>query len=256
MGTSVGYYQGGYNPGPRLGPVTRGLLIINSIVFLTLFILAHGFSPSISLTAVKLLAFSLDGLRQGHVWQLLTYGFSEIRLTSFLINAFSLFSFGPIMEAGLGKRRYLGLYFSGIVGGAMVVLLLEFIGNWVNLGRGMLLGSHGPMLAIFVVYSLFYPNAVVNFWGVIPMKSKYLAWVMAGMALLDSMEHSLGGGRLFPLAELGGALAGYLWWRWFRWQRTRSSASLFDLFRYKKHKLSIITDNRENNEQEKKEYYH
>jgi hypothetical protein len=119
----------------------------------------------------------------------------------------------------------------------------------------MLFGAQAPILAMVVVFSIFYPTAMVLFFGIIPMKSKHMAWLLIGVSLFDALEHP-SGYRLFPLAHLGGALAGYLWWQGLRWQRTRSGAKLFGIFKNKKHHLTLIDNASENKEQNKKEYYH
>ena len=255
MGTAVGYPSGGYGAGPRLGLLTRWLLIINGAVFLLLFLLMHVISPAAGQTLLGLLAFSLDGLRHGMVWQFITYAFTETGVTSVLFNGLALYSFGTSMESGLGPRRFLGLYLTGILGGSLGALLLQAILTWGRWGEGMIIGAHAPILAMIVVFSILYPTASVLFFGFIPMKSKHMAWLLVGMAMLDAVEHAVGW-HLFPLAHLGGALAGYLWWRVLRWNRIRRFTNPFHQIKIKKHKLSIIRNDNDDNNTNEKEIYH
>ncbi len=255
MGTSVGYSSGSYGARPRLGSVTRWLLILNGAVFVVLFLLFHVISPAAGKTLLGLLGFSLDGLTRGRVWQFITYAFTEVGVTSVLFNGLALYSFGTSMESGLGKRRFLGLYLTGILGGSGVALLLQAILTWGRWGEGMIMGAHAPILAMIVVFSMLYPTATVLFFGFIPMKSKHMAWLLVAMAMLDAVEHAAGW-HLFPLAHLGGAAAGYLWWRLLRWNRMRHFSNPLDLIKIKKHQLTLISNENDDIDKKEKEYYH
>ena len=64
------------------------------------------------------LALSLDGLRSGYVWQLLTFQFMHVSVLHILFNSLAIFFFGRPVEEAMGARRFLTLYFtSGVVGG-------------------------------------------------------------------------------------------------------------------------------------------
>ena len=82
-----------------------------------------------------------------------------------------------------------------------------------------------------------------------------MAWLLVGMAMLDAVEHA-SGWHLFPLAHLGGALAGYIWWRALRRNRMRLFSNPLDIFKRKKHQLSLIKTENNYSNTDKKEYYH
>src|SRR3954453_23563527 len=90
--------------------VTITLLVINVAVFVLQFLL-----PRItSLPIDYYCALSIDGLRHGYVWQLLTYQFMHAGFMHLLLNCWAIFVFGREVEEALGQKSFLALYlFSG-----------------------------------------------------------------------------------------------------------------------------------------------
>ena len=87
---------------------------------------------------------SLDGLRAGHVWQLLTYQFMHGGFWHIFLNCWAIFVFGRVLEATMGKKRMLTLYFlSGVMGGLaqMLVCLAVHAGLFRGRGGGRRLGG-------------------------------------------------------------------------------------------------------------------
>jgi membrane associated rhomboid family serine protease len=70
------------------------------------------------------LVLSLEGLRRGYVWQLLSFQFLHAGWLHLLFNLLAIYFFGRSVEFAMGRRRWLILYFlSGIVGGLVQMLL-------------------------------------------------------------------------------------------------------------------------------------
>src|SRR5262245_26650636 len=70
------------------------------------------------------LGLSVDGIRHGKVWQLISFQFLHFPIWPFhvLLNCLGLYFFARPIEETLGPRRFLSLYFlSGIVGGILQV---------------------------------------------------------------------------------------------------------------------------------------
>ncbi len=105
-------------------PATFGLLAVNLCVFLVQYYLL---TPHTRFWFEDNFPLSLDGLRAGHVWQLLTYQFLHAGWFHILVNSWAIFVFGRVVEQTLGWARMLGLYFlSGVMGG-----LLQMAGVWL-----------------------------------------------------------------------------------------------------------------------------
>ena len=58
------------------------------------------------------LPLSVEGLRHGHVWQLVTYQFLHAGLMHILFNSWAIYMFGREVEAMLGGKKFLTLMFS------------------------------------------------------------------------------------------------------------------------------------------------
>src|SRR6267378_2987500 len=69
------------------------------------------------------LALSIDGLRHGYVWQLLSFQFMHANLLHLLGNCFAIYLFGRDVEEALGERSFWVLYLaSGVLGGLVQAL--------------------------------------------------------------------------------------------------------------------------------------
>src|SRR5947209_13071798 len=80
---------------------------------------------------INYLALSVEGLRQGFIWQLLTFQFMHGGWMHLLLNCWALFVFGRAVEWTIGKGRFLVLYFSsGVIGGLVQVLFSLFWPNY------------------------------------------------------------------------------------------------------------------------------
>ena len=81
------------------------ILVINVVVFL---LEASGGARSHQLFR-EYGAVSLEGIKHGFVWQLLTYQFMHGGLTHLLLNSIGLYLFGRYMEMMLGRNTFLKL---------------------------------------------------------------------------------------------------------------------------------------------------
>src|SRR5216683_8422179 len=101
-------------PFPSRRSATVTLLIVNVAAFLAQIVL----SSFLHYPANKYFALSLEGLRHGYVWQLITYQFMHGGVIHLLLNCWAIFVFGREVEAALGRKSFLTLYFcSGVIGG-------------------------------------------------------------------------------------------------------------------------------------------
>ncbi len=139
-------------------------------------------------------------------WTILTYMFVHGGVGHLLFNMLGLFFFGPRLEAQLGPRHFLGLYFaSGIVGA-----LLSFA-NY----NTPIIGASGAAFGVFLAFARYWPHERVYIWGVFPVEARVLVLVMTGLALFGGF--GVGGRGIAHFAHLGGFLGGYLYLRWVGW---------------------------------------
>ena len=142
----------------------------------------------------------------GFIWQLLTYSFFDFGALSLLFSSLALWSFGAMLEGAWGQRRVAGLYFGSVVFAGLVAVALSYTGLFgTSPGQSVysawagvfgLLGAYGTAFAEQDTFFLFFP-----------MKAKWLAITWIGVALFMLVADR----QAIFLAELGGALFGYLW---------------------------------------------
>ena len=105
---------------------TLVLLIVNVLVFLGQLVVERFTRFPI----LSYLALSVEGLRHGFVWQLLTYQFLHGGWLHLLFNCWAIFVFGREVENTLGRTSFLTLYFSsGVMGGMVQALAGVLIGG-------------------------------------------------------------------------------------------------------------------------------
>jgi membrane associated rhomboid family serine protease len=184
--------------GSSLTPAVKFLLIANTAVFfLQLF-----------LPSEVLYFFGLVPYRVWHdlyFWQLFTYQFLHGGLFHLLFNMLAVWMFGCDLERRWGTNFFLRYYFVSVVGGGILNALLVPGQNAPSIGASA--GVYGILLA----YGLIYPNRIVYFYFLFPIKMKHFVWIIGAITLYSSLAASQNG--IAHLAHLGGMLFGYLYLR-------------------------------------------
>ena len=179
------------------------------------------------------LALSCDGLRQGYIWQLITFQFLHGGLLHLLVNCWVIYAFGRELEATLGVKKFLTLYFAcGVFGGLVQALaggLAEAYGHsfWALRFAAPTVGASAGALGLVAAFAMLYPERLLTLllFFIIPvsMRAKFLLLFSAALAVF---------GILYPVsnmadaAHLGGMLMGVFYiryavhWNW-RWPQLR-----------------------------------
>ncbi len=146
------------------------------------------------------------------LWRVVTFQFLHANFDHILFNMIALYFFGPLVEAYLGRRRYLAFYLlCGVAGPVMYVLM--WAAQVLSGGPSTpLVGASAGIFGVLVAGAMVAPNTEVLIWGILPVKLKTLALVLLAIAAYTVFHYGpLGsnnaGGQA---AHLGGAAAGYL----------------------------------------------
>jgi membrane associated rhomboid family serine protease len=193
-------YQARYSTfGPgAVTPAVKLLLIVNTaIFFLQLFL------PKELLVLFGLVPALV--WQNFYLWQLFTYQFLHGGLFHLLFNMLALWMFGCDLERRWGTLFFLKYYFVSVLGGGILNALI--LPGQVAPSIGASAGIYGILLA----YGLIYPNQIVYFYFLFPIKMKHFVWIIGGIALYSSILSGQGG--IAHLAHLGGMLFGYLYLR-------------------------------------------
>ncbi len=148
-----------------------------------------------------------------HIWQLLTGPllYPPTALYGLVVTVLGLGFFGSTVERFLGRRRYLELWGVSLVGALIGASLLGF----VQPQSGPFYGFAPVVLTLIVVHCMLTPEATVTFFMVVPVKMRYIAYGVSGLILARAlgMFAAFGSGAVGGY-ELGGLVAGVVWWRY------------------------------------------
>jgi membrane associated rhomboid family serine protease len=134
----------------RPSRVTIKLIAVLIIAFFIKCVLIV-YGGSSSMRMLQNLSLSLEGLREGKVWQLLTFQFLHAAPWPWhvLLNCFVLYFFGRSIEETLGARKFLGLYLlSGVIGGLLQVGLSALL----PVHAGLVVGASAGIRGIIAIY--------------------------------------------------------------------------------------------------------
>jgi len=162
-----------------------------------------------------LFGLSVEGLKAGRYYQLITFQFMHANLMHIAFNMIGLYSFGRMIEETLGPRQMLWLYLlSGTIGGLMQVILgliFPIIGNSTVVGASA--GIFG-LLAAFCVQQ---PNTPITMliYFVLPV-TILPKWILVFEAAITVIGLFMQGETAHG-AHLGGMLTGVVFIKWNSW---------------------------------------
>lgn len=210
------YADDGYQPyhprsvAPKTPPVCKALLIANVVTFL-LYAITYRANPSLYRDLTHLFGLVPDlALKQLHLWQFLTYTFlHDVRdVWHVIFNLLFLFWFGREVETKFGSRRFLKFY---LAAGACAGLAHCAVNVFSRLSVPVI-GASGAVMAVLVVYAIYFPNRTILFLFVFPMRIRNFVMLLIGVDLFMCVM-ALGNG-VANLAHLGGAAYGLLYMKY------------------------------------------
>jgi membrane associated rhomboid family serine protease len=197
-----------------LPPFTKAvtwLLGINTGIFLLRYVLEMFGLPAKGFAIVYLSLIPAQVVAHGWVWQLITYSFVHFELGHWFGNMLGLWMFGSAIEGAWGRRRFLELYFFGVVGAALTTIAFSY-GHILGGSPGTpTVGASGGVFAILIAFGVLFAESEIM---MIPfpflIKAKYFIGILIVITLALAMA---GGGNVAYVAHLGGLLFGYLYVR-------------------------------------------
>jgi membrane associated rhomboid family serine protease len=194
----------------RLTPVVRNLIIINVIIFVLQMIAPQvdiggcfGAAGALSQDAVTAY-MALFNVRTDcfKPYQLFTYMFAHGGFSHIFFNMLSLAFMGPILESFWGQKKFLLYYLITGIGAAVFSVGIDLVFGG---GAGSMLGASGAIYGLLMAFGMIFPNMEVQLLiPPIPIKAKYLVFLLGGMTFL--MDRS---GNVAHFAHLGGVVVGF-----------------------------------------------
>ena len=187
--------------------MVKKIIIVTVCVFCVQFLLAGDRSAGLMLYLFGL--SPVNAVSHLWVWQFVTYMFLHDTGNIFhiLFNMLLLYWFGREIETILGPRRFLAFYLmAGAFAGVAFCMVHLFQGL-----RSPVIGASGAVMAVLVAYAICYPNQLILFFFVFPMKVRTCVLILIGIDLYSGLQGSQNGVANF--AHLGGALFGFVYWK-------------------------------------------
>ena len=225
----------------HIPPVVKNLLIINALFFAATYVFQ---SKGIEL-GFYLGAFYFDS-PLFKIWQPITYMFMHGGFTHILFNMFALYTFGSVLEAHWGAKRFINFYLItglgalGLQWAVQAFEVYQITGSAVNPGAvtidlikgmsslnlqgiapeqgqtllgiysGPMVGASGAIFGLLVAFGMLYPNAELFIMFIpVPVKAKYIIPVYILLELSLGVA-SIQGDSVAHYAHLGGALLGFI----------------------------------------------
>jgi membrane associated rhomboid family serine protease len=197
-----------------LPPFTRAvtwLLGINTGIYLLRYLLELFGLPAKGFAIVYLSLIPVQVVSHGWVWQLVTYSFLHFEFMHWFGNMLGLWMFGSAFEGAWGTRRFLELYFFGVVGAALTTIAFSYPHVLGSSPGTPTVGASGGVFAILIAFGMLFRDQEIM---MIPfpflIKAKYFVGILIVVTLAFAMA---GGGNVAYVAHLGGLLFGYLYVR-------------------------------------------
>ena len=154
-------------------------------------------------------------------WRFITFQFLHANLVHLAFNMMGIFFLGRMVEDQLGPKKYLAFYLVCGVFGAVMYLLLNFLGGVIGLNiPGLLMnnpatpliGASAGVFGVVMACAYIAPNSTVQLlFPPIPMKMKVFAYGFVALAFIMLLFGSKNAGG--EAAHLGGAIAGFFFIR-------------------------------------------
>lgn len=179
--------------GPPISSVCKKLIIVNVVVFILQLVTTRvpeelrpyaEIMPNLPRVSMVEQWLSLDpqATLKGQLWRPLTYAFCHSRgeLLHLIFNMLFLWWFGTTLERMFGSREFLKFYLA-----AAIVSGIAFVGMSVVLGDNTpAVGASGAIMAIMMVYAMYFPRQLIYLMGIIPVE---IRWLVAAYVVFDSL---------------------------------------------------------------------
>ncbi len=187
---------------PPLTRMVKYLLVSTSAVFIVTYVpwVLGWFNP-LDLFGLR----PWDVTHRLFVWQLVTYLFLHAGFFHILFNMYALWIFGADLERQWGERRFLFYYFLTGIGAGLVDVL--FHPSWPI----PTVGCSGAVYGLLLAYGVLFPERLIFYALIIPMKAKWFVVLMGVIEFVSSLATP--GSGVSHIAHLGGMLFGYLYLR-------------------------------------------
>ncbi len=183
---------------PPLTRINKYILI----AYVGLFLLNSILSATAGINLIGVLGLSLNGIKSGLIFQLITFPFIDAHLMNVVFNGLILWFIGSELESNWGERFYLKfLAIVALAPGLLFILLSLFFNE--SLMIMPLFGLNGLNLGCLVAYGLIYSERTMLFMLIFPMKAKYFTLLLAAVELFMAFSSTASSGVWMHVVSMG-----------------------------------------------------
>jgi membrane associated rhomboid family serine protease len=192
---------------PPFAGVVRKLILANVAVYFG-FLLLGWVNPGLSAFLGSHLILEPLQVAHGQLWQLVTYSFLNGGILDMLFGMLTLWFTGSLLEGVFGSQWLVELYFTSVVGGALLASVISFTHVFGLRPDVAAIGSWAGIFGLLVAIAMRFGDQEFLLWFLLRIKAKYMVaiYILVAVAIL------LKGGNAFgALLQLAGAFAGFLY---------------------------------------------
>src|SRR5580693_1085237 len=198
---------------PPFRGAVRQIIIASAAIYVVILLLMS-FAPAAGSTLLALGTLDPARIRQGWLWQFVTYAFMYVDPLDFVLSLVGVYFLGSAVQERVGRAPFYGLFFSSIALSGIAGFVLSLTGV---IARGPAYGSGAAANAILMVFYLFNRGAPIMLFPIpiqIPVK-----WIVLFTAAIEMAYLLLSHFALFYFILLLGLGAGYVWYLIFAGRR-------------------------------------
>jgi membrane associated rhomboid family serine protease len=240
---------------PPFRGAVRQIIIASGAIYVVILLLM-AFASGAGQAVLALGMLDPAQIRQGWLWQFITYAFMYVDPLDFLLSLLGIYFLGWAVEERIGAVAFYGLFFGSVVLSAVAGFALSFTRV---VAQGHAFGSGAAANAILMVFYLFNRGAPIMLFPIpirVPVK-----WIVIFIAGIETAYLLLNHFALFYFIQLLGLGAGYIWYvaflarpsvrgvskpseglrnSYYRWKRRRA-ARKFEVY-MRKHDRKVTFD--------------
>ena len=202
---------------PRSGPIslalpafegtTRKLILLNVGAFFGLLIL-RWLAPQLEAVLHSHLILEPLAVAHGEIWQVFTYSFLNEGILGILFGMLTLWFTGSLLEPSFGGRWLGELYFTSVIGAALLASAISFTHVLGLRPDVVATGAWAGIFGLLVAIAMIFGDQEFLLWFVLRIKAKYMVaiYILIAIAMLLKQADSFG-----ALLQLSGALFGALY---------------------------------------------
>jgi membrane associated rhomboid family serine protease len=144
--------------------------------------------------------FNVGAIRNGEIWRMVSGNFLHGDWGHLLLNMYSFYIFGSLLEGLLGGPIFLILYFGSMLGGDLLALLV----HW-NHPSYSSIGASGAVAGVIFAFVMFFPMHLLLLFFILPIPAVVFGVLYVAYSLYGIPTRAA---NLGHEAHLGGAMVG------------------------------------------------